>query len=346
MAETDGPAGGSRSLDAAAAVAEQVLFPAALEVDTAERVPEGHFQRIAEIGFYGFAAPDGLNTLDLPDFASVCRAVETLAGGCLTTTFVWLQHHGAVTAAANTQNHALRDTYLESLLTGERRAGVAVTAAVRPGLPQLRAEPASGGWYLDGVAPWVTGWGMIDTLYVAARDANDALVMALVDAEESECLQAGPPARLVATNAGRTVTLRFSRYFLPRERVASITPRETYLRGDAETVRFNGNLALGVAGRAITLMGEDGQALSAQLSRTRDRLLSTTPEHVPTARAATSELAMRTAAALTTYVGGRSLLTDAHAQRLVREATFLLAFGTRPTIRSALLRTLSTREST
>ncbi len=341
MTDTDATVGGSRSLVAAAEIADDVFFPAAQQVDAADRVPQSHFDLLREKGFYGFAAPEDLATVDLDSYATVCRAVETLASGCLTTTFVWLQHHGAVGAAARTPNTALRQTYLEPLVRGQRRAGTAVTAAVRPGPPMLRAEPVDGGWFFDGVAPWVSGWEMIDTLYVAARDADDVLVMALVDAEEGESLSADPPARLVAANASRTVTLRFTRFFVPHERVVWTIPRATYLRGDPESVRFNGNLALGVTARAIALLGEDGTELTAQLDAARERLLGATPEDVPAARAATSHLALRAAAALTTHAGGRSLLAGTHAQRLTREATFLLAFGTRPAVRSALLRQIT-----
>jgi alkylation response protein AidB-like acyl-CoA dehydrogenase len=44
--------------------------------------------------------------------------------------------------------------------------------------------------------------------------------------------------------------------------------------------------------------------------------------------------------------GGLGLdLVDQHAQRLVREAQFLLVFGSRPAIKSALLRRLGTARS-
>ncbi|MBO0868041.1 MAG: hypothetical protein J2P15_05705, partial [Micromonosporaceae bacterium] len=56
------------------------------------------------------------------------------------------------------------------------------------------------------------------------------------------------------------------------------------------------------------------------------------------ARAAASALAMRAATALTVATGARSLLVTEHAQRLVREAMFLLVFGSRPAIKEALLR--------
>jgi hypothetical protein len=54
-------------------------------------------------------------------------------------------------------------------------------------------------------------------------------------------------------------------------------------------------------------------------------------------RAAASELALRAAAALTVAAGSRAVRTDEHAQRLLREATFLLVFGSRPPIKASLL---------
>ena len=57
----------------------------------------------------------------------------------------------------------------------------------------------------------------------------------------------------------------------------------------------------------------------------------------PAARAAASELALRAATTLMIHTGSRSVLTDNPAQMLLREAGFLLVFGTRPLIRDALL---------
>jgi hypothetical protein len=58
------------------------------------------------------------------------------------------------------------------------------------------------------------------------------------------------------------------------------------------------------------------------------------------ARAAASELAVRAAAALAVRDGGYAVAVDQHAQRLAREAVFLLVFGSRPGIKSALLQRL------
>ena len=58
------------------------------------------------------------------------------------------------------------------------------------------------------------------------------------------------------------------------------------------------------------------------------------------ARAAVSALAVRATAALAVWDGSRSIMADQHPPRLAREALFLLVFGSRPQIKSALLRQL------
>ena len=57
---------------------------------------------------------------------------------------------------------------------------------------------------------------------------------------------------------------------------------------------------------------------------------------MPAARAAACELAMRAAAALVVTQGATAVLAGQDAQRLAREALFLLVFGSRPTIKRAL----------
>ncbi len=156
-------------------IAASVLFPATLAVDAAEVVPAGHLNLLADEGFYGIAAPPEFGGPEL-DFTAACAIMETFASACLCTTFVWMQHHGAVLRLAYGQAPKLREDRLPRLITGERRAGV-VLGGTLPGEPQLVARPTAGGYVLTGQSPWVTGWNMVDVLAVAARD-GDTLVWA------------------------------------------------------------------------------------------------------------------------------------------------------------------------
>jgi hypothetical protein len=91
-----------------------------------------------------------------------------------------------------------------------------------------------------------------------------------------------------------------------------------------------------VAARCCRLIGPG--PLNAELDAARAALDTGTPETLPPARAAAAELALRAAATVTVTTGSRAVLAGAQGQRLVREATFLLVFGSRPTIRTDLLR--------
>jgi hypothetical protein len=109
-----------------------------------------------------------------------------------------------------------------------------------------------------------------------------------------------------------------------------------------EGLRINGSLALGVTLRCCRLLGPS--PLDAELDACRSRLdeaVSVGAEAMAVARAAACELAVRAAAALAVHEGSSAVLPDQHAQRLSREALFLLVFGSRPPIKAELLRRLS-----
>lgn len=322
-------------------LADDVLFPAALQTDAADLLPVSSLDALARDGFYGIAGPAEAGGLDL-DLPTSYAVVEALAAGCLTTTFVWLQHRNPLRAVAATPSPNLRDEWLAPLCRGERRAGIAL-AGNRPGPPILRASrTATGEVVLNGEAPWVSGWGRIDVLMVAAR-RDDTVASVLMDATPSATLEV-EHLHLVGVNASGTVTLRFHDHLVPAERIVGEEAHADVLGRDATGLRMNGSLALGVTARCCQLMGPS--ALDEELTETRADLDQAGADELPAARAHASELAIRAAAALTVTQGGRSILLGQHAQRLAREALFLLVFGTRAPIREALLTTLVHRPST
>lgn len=322
-------------LTRAAAVADDVLFPAAMATDEAPLLPVASLDLLAREGFYGMAGPPDAGGWDL-DLATSAQVVEILAGGCLTTTFVWLQHRNPVRSVAASATPGLREEWLAPLCAGARRAGIAL-AGERPGPPLLVARRGGDGLTLDGEAPWVSGWGLIDVVLVAARE-GDRVIRTLVDAAPGATVVA-EPLHLVAANASGTVTLRFDGHRVPADRIVNEEPLDDVLARDAARLRMNGSLSLGVAGRCGRLLGPG--PLDEELHATRAELDATSPAQLPAARARAAELAMRMAAALVVAGGARSILAQAHAQRLAREALFLLVFGSRPPIRTALLERLT-----
>jgi len=325
-------------LDSARAIADELLFPTALGTDGADLLPRGHLDRLAADGMYGLFGPAGAGGL-AADAATGLAVIEILAGGCLTTTFVWIQHHSALFAVSGSATPGLREAWLADLCRGKCRAGVAV-AGIRPRAAGVTARAVPGGWQLDGEVPWVTGWGLIDVMLTAARDASGAIAWTLVDAVESPTLRV-ERLRLVAVQASATVVVHFHDHFVPAERTTSVEPFAEWADRDARGLRTNGSLALGVAGRCCRLLGPSH--LDQELIACRDRLDQAPfadPDALPTARADAALLAARAAATLVVATGSPSVLLDQHPQRLVREATFLLVFASRAAIRASLLRRL------
>ncbi len=320
-------------------LADEVLFPDATRVDGLDAVPAAQLDALAAAGLYGASVSPQAGGLGL-DARSACAVTEELAGGCLATTFVWLQHRGlATTLAAESTPAALRDQWLVPACQGKVRGGIALTGLI-PGPPLLRARPAAGGWRLDGEATWVTGWGLIDLLLVVARGPQDSLVTLILDAAAQPGLTV-TRQQLTAVNASVTVRLGFDGVAVPAERFAGQEPFDPAASLRPDRLRVNGSLALGLAGRCARLLGPG--PLDDELAACRARLddaVAADAETMARARAAASELAVRAAAALAVRDGSTSITVGQQAPRLAREALFLLVFGSRPAIKSALLRQL------
>jgi alkylation response protein AidB-like acyl-CoA dehydrogenase len=324
-------------LAAARRFADDVLFPDAMRVDGLDAVPVAQLDALAAEGLYGASVSRQAGGLGL-DLLTTCAVTEELASGCLATTFVWLQHRGLVmTLAAETTPAALRDQWLEPACQGKVRGGVSLTGLI-PGPPLLRARPVEGGWRLDGEAPWVTGWGLIDLLLVVARGPHDSVVSLILDATAQPGLTV-TRERLAAVNASVTVRLDFDGVVVPAARRASQEPLDPAASLRPDRLRINGSLALGVAGRCARLLGPGPLDDELTACRTRlDEAVTADTEAMAGARAAASELAVRATAALAVRDGSKAIRVDTHPPRLAREALFLLVFGSRPLIKSALLR--------
>ncbi len=313
-----------------------LLFTRALATDRADAVPLELLDALAAAGLYGLSGPRSAGGVEA-DFPTVCAVVEALADGCLTTTFVWAQHLGAVIAAARSENAAIRE-WVAPLCRGERRAGLALGGALA-GPAQLSARPSGDGWIFSGFSAFVSGWGRVDVIHTAARTAEGRLVWALLDAQESETLHV-ERLDLVALNATATVRASYADHSVPAACVTSVVP---YEQGPAppQLLRIHASFALGVAARCCRLL-EDGP-FEAELARVRAELDRLAPATIEAARAAAGELALRAAAAVCVERGSRSLLLSEHGQRLVREAMFCLVYSLRPNSRAALLAQLQQR---
>lgn len=309
----------------------------AAAVDAADTIPAQHLRGLADAGLYGIFAPVSVGGMGLD--REVGLVIEELASACLASTFVWLQHLRLLGAMLDPATPSpLREALLPAVVRGEVRGGVAL-AGLLPGPPRLTARPADGGWALDGEAPWVSGWGVVDLLVVVARGPRDTAVTLLVDAKEQRGL-AADRQRLAAANASATVQLSFTGLFVPGGRLVGEMPYDP-LAAQSEGLRGNGSLALGVGRRCCALIGPS--PLDDELDACRAELDAADTAAMPAARARASEFAARAASYLAVRRGSRSALAGDDAERLAREAGFLLVFGSRPAIKDALLARFTAR---
>ncbi|MGC1420069.1 MAG: acyl-CoA dehydrogenase family protein [Acidimicrobiales bacterium] len=310
----------------------------AAEVDRAESIPASHFDALAKRGLYGAFAPvdDGGLDLGLKEMADV---VEELAAVCLASTFVWIQHFRLLAAVLDPAGPpGLRDLRAK-VISGETKGGVALGGQL-PGPAKLRAVPLADGWLLNGEAPWVSGWGVVDQLYVAARGPQGTVVSLLLPAVEQPGLLV-TPHQLSALNASATVRLDFESVEIEGDQFIGVAPYDP-LSEAPEGLRVNGSLALGVARRCCSLLGPS--PLDDELTARRADLDHATSATMPIARARTCELAVRASHALAVFRGSSSVLDGGVAERTAREAALLLNFGSRPSIREALLKELGASE--
>ncbi|MCE7004777.1 acyl-CoA/acyl-ACP dehydrogenase [Kibdelosporangium philippinense] len=314
-------------------IAENVFLPDAKEVDVRGVIPPSHFRVLAREGFYGIAAPDaGVG------FEGIVTVIETLAGGCLPTTFTWLQHHAAVLGVAKTTNESLRARHYEDLVAGRKTSGVASAGALADP-PRLRATKADGGWIFDGDAPFVSGWGIVDLMQVVAN-AGETVVSALIEAKDIPATR----YNLIAVDASETVRLTFDNVFISDAVIMSETPAEQFREVQQLGYRLNGAVPTGLAVRCARILESLGrtasaEAIDAEVSSVRSTLDEgmADPQALFDARAAAASLAYRAAGAVFVAEGADSMLAGGQGERLVREALFTMVTGSRAPMKNALL---------
>ena len=298
-------------------LADEVLFPTAVATDRDGVIPTAHLQALQDAGLYGIFSTESVGGSNLSN-ADRDLVIEALAGGCLTTTFIWQQHAGPATATALCDGEAHR--YAAGLAKGETRGGVAFAHLLRQGAPVLRAEPCSDGWLVSGTAPYITGWGDVDVVLIAAR-WQDSVVWGIVPGIESETMSASM-LELAAVNSSSTAVITFDQHLVTTDDVTSVVSFDSWLESYRMGLRANGSLALGVTGRCLSLLGPSD--LDDEYATARHRLDTASVDELPAARANASDLCMRSATMLVAASGGGAVASSHHAQLLARQAMFLL----------------------
>ncbi len=344
-------------VEAARRVAEELLEPAAAEVDLGT-VPRSHLDAIGAAGLLGLAAPTESGGVGAD--ASVARQVgELLAGADLATWFVQAQHHSPVRMLVAHPSQAA-ERYLRPLATGELIAGIAFSQLRRFPRRLLTATRTASGWRFDGIAPWYTGWGLNDVAFLAGLTDTDDVVFGVVPARagpsEGPGLHAQTKVRVAALDAACTVVLQVDDAEVDDADVVLVQPHAQWLADDSLT-SSNANPAIfGVTQSAIRLLhataqrrgepttGAAADALARRLDAVRLRAYELADERFDgviarrlAVRAEALELAVASTSALVAADSGPAMGVTAAAQRKAREALFLLVQAQTAAARKATL---------
>jgi alkylation response protein AidB-like acyl-CoA dehydrogenase len=335
-------------------LADGLLAPSAHRVDQ-DGVPVSHIEAVRASGLLGVSAPEEYGGAGARD--AVAREVaEILAGACCSTWFVQTQHHTPVRLLTRAEpGLPARERLLRPLATGELLGGIAYAHVRSPARVQVRATDERGGLRFDGTVPWYTGWGLNDVMLLAGVTEADEVVFAVTDARAQPGLRPSAPMRLAALTAARTVSVELDALWVPGDAVVLRTPREEFARVDVPRSTNTSPAVFGVARAALDLLGgtPDGRgaadALRARLDEVRTRAYALADHPVPHEHVE-ERLALRTRAydlmrtATTAAVvagGGRAMSLDGPAQRLAREAMFLLVQGQTAPVRRTHLAALA-----
>ena len=358
----------SQAAERARAVADDVLWPAAQRTDRAPLVPVSNLEALRDAGLFGLQGPRDVAGGLGATHAEARAVFEAVAGGCGATAFVWAQHHGAVRRVAGGDGPA-RDVWLPRLCDGSTLAGIGFAYLRRPGTAAVRATPTRSGWRIDGEAPWITGWGLIDVLVLMARAGNGSVVTVMIDRPlEHPALEASEPQALAVMGSTGTVTLAVGGLEVTEREVVGVQTDEAWRRRDRAGSALPAAAPLGIAARAIGQLHERAHdrplapaasALADELDTRRtaaDRVAATVTEAMAghddagleTALAEGAaerdrglDLARRATDALISATGGRAMSLDHPAQRLSREASFYLIQAQTGELRAASLARLA-----
>ena len=326
-------------VSAAAEIARDVLAPGAQHVDNDGPIPAESFDALRRAGLFGVGREP-----------VVLREVwRILAGGCAATTFVWVQHHLPTRLCAATANVALADEWRDALMAGSARAGVMFAHLRRQGAPVLRAVERDGGWVVTGVAPWATGWGLVDVFGVGAETDDGRIVWFLLPAAKAAAL-AVQTIDLAVMRATSTVAVDLGALFVPAGHVLLVQDKAAWAAVDDVNTLQPPWAALGLAEVAARSTDVTGQSFGSEVAalcdearRLNDATLSGSADRHELLEFRGRALVdvVRVATAAVAIAGGGAMTRSHPAQRWVREAAFyLVQQQTRP-IRQNTLETLS-----
>ncbi|MGI8503668.1 MAG: cyclase family protein [Hassallia sp.] len=337
----------------------QEVAPKANEIDSN---PQALFQALQGLGKLDLLALRSDKQVSEATFGDFQELIARYSGALA---FVQTQHQSAA-AMLIASNNALKQAYLKRMGNGEVLIGVGFSQLRRGGEPLTLAVPVAGGYQLDGVVPWVTGWNLFQHFIVAATLPDGSAVFGIVPFVQTSQKAGGEitfsaPAQLAAMTSSNTVSATLTHWFLPEEQVVFIKPPGWIHENDKNNILRATFLATGCAfagldilkaakeNKSLPFINEAFESLLQELTKCRSVIREAQQKPIGIAerlemRAWAIDLATRIAHAAVTVSSGAANYMHHPAQRVYREALVFTVTGQTTAVMEATLQQLTRRQ--
>lgn len=201
-------------LDTIRRFADEVLVPAAAQIDEDEIFVTRHLKPMAELGLLGINLPEPSGGIGLrPEV--MFEAVALIAGACGSTVSMLTAHFLATDTILIGGNDAVRERYLPGAACGDLLGAFGLTepmAGSNPADMITRADRVAEGYHLKGVKHFISNGGEADFIVVFAKtdmDAGHRGISAFVVDRDTPGFSSGPAERTMGLKGGHVFELSF-----------------------------------------------------------------------------------------------------------------------------------------
>jgi alkylation response protein AidB-like acyl-CoA dehydrogenase len=316
----------------------------ARQADEERTWPAASWKILQATGACGWTIPKSCGGSELP-LVELLECYESLAGACLTSTFLLSQRDAAVRRLRDHGKVDLCRELFPGLAGGEHFTTVGLaqlTTSRQHGKPSIVARDQGDSFLIDGTIPWVTGAGRAEHIVIGAVLEDGKQILAVLPTDLPG-VSIGKPLALMALEGSITAEVRCDQVHLPHKWL---------LAGPAERVLQGGKggtggletscLALGLAGAAIAQLRREAEfrpdlaADAERLDKSRLQLrqemhqlaagasLAVAPQLL---RARVNTLVLQSTQATLTACKGTGFMRTHPAQRWARQAMFFLVWS-------------------
>jgi alkylation response protein AidB-like acyl-CoA dehydrogenase len=307
--------------------------------------PSEDLDALAAVGAMRWAVPKAFGGEEISPLDLHLR-YERIASASISTALILTQRDSSVALIDGSDNAQVKQSFLPKLAENQLFGTVGIaqlTTSHQEGPPALVARRGESGWLINGQIPWSSGADR--ARYIVSGAVVDEPVpqqILFILSTSSDGVRLSPPMPLVALSATHTCSVCCDNLML-EDRFILRGPVDSVLAGRKRTLPIGqAFLAMGLCAAGIDLIDQRNSDLARETSREfRDQLenlrqrvieycnpeIKPDPAGAPQLRGECNSLALRITHAAVALHKGSGLAQGHPAQRLAREALFLLVWS-------------------